>query len=81
MGTHRGLGLWRGLSLFGGLGLGALICASGCSSDDTAQESSFKPFSYAAMGPLSGDSGKGSFRFGAASADAQIEDQNTNTDW
>ncbi|MEZ4369792.1 MAG: family 1 glycosylhydrolase [Polyangiaceae bacterium] len=81
MGTHRGLGLWRGLSLFGGLGLGALVLASGCSSDDAAQESSFKPFSYAAMGPLSGDSGKGSFRFGAASADAQIEDQNANTDW
>src|SRR6185503_11872403 len=25
--------------------------------------------------------GKGSFRFGAASAATQIEDQNTNTDW
>jgi beta-glucosidase len=33
------------------------------------------------MGPLAGDAGKGSFRFGAASAAAQIEDGNTNTDW
>jgi len=33
------------------------------------------------MGSLSQPAGKGSFRFGAASAAAQIEDQNTNTDW
>ncbi|MBK8257678.1 MAG: glycoside hydrolase family 1 protein [Polyangiaceae bacterium] len=36
---------------------------------------------YPALGAVSGDSGKGSFRFGAASAATQIEDQNTNTDW
>jgi beta-glucosidase/6-phospho-beta-glucosidase/beta-galactosidase len=37
--------------------------------------------SYPAMGPLSSPAGKGSFRFGAASAATQIEDQNPNTDW
>lgn len=36
---------------------------------------------YAAFGSTSAPSGKGSFRFGAASAATQIEDQNTNTDW
>ncbi|HTR54932.1 MAG TPA: family 1 glycosylhydrolase [Kofleriaceae bacterium] len=33
------------------------------------------------IGPLSGDAGKGSFRFGAATAATQIEDMNPNTDW
>ncbi len=37
--------------------------------------------SYGAMGPISGDAGKGSFRFGAASAATQIEDMNDKTDW
>jgi beta-glucosidase len=36
---------------------------------------------FAEMGSLSSDAGKGSFRFGAASAATQIEDQNPNTDW
>jgi beta-glucosidase/6-phospho-beta-glucosidase/beta-galactosidase len=36
---------------------------------------------FGAMGPLVGDAGKHSFRFGAASAATQIEDMNTNTDW
>ena len=33
------------------------------------------------MGPLSGDAGKGSWRWGAATAATQIEDMNTHTDW
>jgi beta-glucosidase len=33
------------------------------------------------MGPLDLDDGLGSFRFGAASAATQIEDQNPNVDW
>ncbi len=33
------------------------------------------------MGSLSSPDGEGSFRFGAASAATQIEDQNPNTDW
>ncbi len=37
--------------------------------------------SYPEMGSLSEPAGKGSFRFGAASAATQIEDLNTNTDW
>jgi beta-glucosidase len=36
---------------------------------------------FAAIGSLSAPSGKGSFRFGAASAATQIEDQNPSTDW
>ncbi len=33
------------------------------------------------VGPLVGDAGRGGFRFGAASAATQIEDDNVNTDW
>ncbi|MEC9399351.1 MAG: hypothetical protein VX475_17120, partial [Myxococcota bacterium] len=36
---------------------------------------------YSPLGPLSADAGKGSFRFGAATAAAQIEDQQSRTDW
>jgi beta-glucosidase len=39
------------------------------------------PITYGAIGSLSQPSGKGSFRFGAASAATQIEDMNPNTDW
>jgi beta-glucosidase len=37
--------------------------------------------SFGTMGPLAGDAGRGSFRFGAASAATQIEDQNRDVDW
>ena len=37
--------------------------------------------SFSSVGSLSAPSGKESFRFGAASAAAQIEDGNVNTDW
>jgi beta-glucosidase len=36
---------------------------------------------FGTMGPLAGAAGKGSFRFGVASAATQIEDMNPNTDW
>jgi beta-glucosidase/6-phospho-beta-glucosidase/beta-galactosidase len=36
---------------------------------------------YGTPGPLVGEEGRGSFRFGAASAATQIEDMNPNTDW
>lgn len=36
---------------------------------------------FPAFGSLAAPGGKGSFRFGAASAATQIEDQNPNTDW
>jgi beta-glucosidase len=37
--------------------------------------------SFPRIGSLSAPSGKGSFRFGVATAATQIEDQNPNTDW
>ena len=39
------------------------------------------PIEFGAIGPLSGEAGRGGFRFGAASAATQIEDMNTGTDW
>jgi beta-glucosidase/6-phospho-beta-glucosidase/beta-galactosidase len=39
------------------------------------------PISFGAMGPLAGEPGRHSFRFGAASAGTQIEDQNLQSDW
>ena len=36
---------------------------------------------FGTIGPLAGPAGRGSFRFGAASAATQIEDGNPNTDW
>lgn len=58
------------LALVGGV-LGNL----GCGDDPPA------PIDYAAMGSLSEESGRGSFRFGVATAATQIEDENTTTDW
>jgi beta-glucosidase len=39
------------------------------------------PIAYGAMGSLSGESGRGGFRFGVATAATQIEDANPATDW
>ncbi len=39
------------------------------------------PIDYSTIGPLSGDAGKNSWRFGVATASQQIEDMNTSTDW
>ena len=49
-----------------------LIAVAGCGPSDIA---------YPPMGSLSQPSGKGSFRFGVATAATQIEDHDTNTDW
>jgi beta-glucosidase/6-phospho-beta-glucosidase/beta-galactosidase len=57
----------------------ALLFAVGCGSDETVGKS--RDLTFAAPGALSEASGKGGFRFGAASAATQIEDQNTHTDW
>jgi beta-glucosidase len=54
------------------IGLGGLVACS----DDAAG-----PISFGAFGPLSGDGGRGSFRFGVATAATQIEDMNPATDW
>jgi beta-glucosidase len=51
----------------------------GCSSESETPADG--PLSFGEPGSLSDPSGKGQFRFGAASAATQIEDQNPNTDW
>lgn len=58
--------------------MGAL---SGCGGDDGGGGGGPDDIAFAAPGSLSSSAGEGSFRFGAASAATQIEDQNTNTDW
>ncbi len=67
-----------------------LVVAAACTSgsvgaEDAAEtEESSGPApepDFGEFGPLSGPEGRGSFRFGAASAATQIEDQNENTDW
>ncbi|MCC6552561.1 MAG: glycoside hydrolase family 1 protein [Polyangiaceae bacterium] len=62
----------------------ALLALPACSDETTSPVppgSQAPDIDFGAVGSLSGASGKGSFRFGAASAATQIEDQNTNTDW
>lgn len=54
---------------------------SGTTTTTTATSEAPADIEYAGIGAVSGDAGKGSFRFGAASAATQIEDQNPNTDW
>jgi beta-glucosidase len=67
--------------------LGAAVLASttlgACASDtkDGVTPVPPKELAFAGPGSLTQASGKGSFRFGAASAATQIEDQNTKTDW
>jgi beta-glucosidase len=57
------------------VGLIGSLTFTSCSSDAIA------PISFGRFGPLSGDGGRGSFRFGVATAATQIEDMNTATDW
>ncbi|MBX3184273.1 MAG: family 1 glycosylhydrolase [Polyangiaceae bacterium] len=71
--ASRGVGL--GILLVSG----ALATASGCSEEGASED--VTPSGFGQLGSLSAPSGKGSFRFGAASADTQIEDQNQRTDW
>jgi len=59
-----------------------LAAAVGCGSDDGGGGGGGDgSIAFAEPGSLSAAAGKGSFRFGAASAATQIEDQNTATDW
>ncbi|HEY1815976.1 MAG TPA: family 1 glycosylhydrolase [Kofleriaceae bacterium] len=53
----------------------ACVLACGNHGADTS------PIDYGTIGPLVGDAGKGSWRFGVATASEQIEDMNTATDW
>lgn len=60
------------------------LAATACGDDGATPVPDAPPpatITYAAMGPLSGAAGKGSFRLGVATAATQIEDQNTATDW
>lgn len=62
----------------------AALATSGCSDGDvpTPQAAGGGPeIAFAAPGPLAGAAGRDGFRFGAASAATQIEDQNPTTDW
>ena len=54
-----------------------------CGGDDSAPATTTPPaaITFDAVGSVSAPSGKGSFRFGVASAATQIEDQNPTTDW
>lgn len=67
-------------------GVAATACCAllACGSDDSGGGSGANgdgPIEVGTIGSLTTDDGKGGFRFGAASAATQIEDQNTNTDW
>jgi beta-glucosidase/6-phospho-beta-glucosidase/beta-galactosidase len=55
--------------------LAALLALAACGDDPPST------ITYGSYGPLSGDAGKGSWRFGVATASSQIEDMNTATDW
>jgi beta-glucosidase len=59
-----------------------LTLLPGCAEDAPAPVQAPPPdIEFGAMGSLASPDGAGSFRFGAASAATQIEDQNENTDW
>ncbi|HEU4663667.1 MAG TPA: hypothetical protein VFS55_06525, partial [Dokdonella sp.] len=59
------------------VGVCLLGSVSACGDDGVSTD----PITFGALGPLAGDAGRGSFRFGAATAATQIEDMNPNTDW
>lgn len=50
-------------------------------SDSTGESTTGEPATFGPIGPLVGDDGRGSFRFGAATAATQIEDANVHTAW
>ena len=58
-----------------------LVATTGCGAGDADTPPPPADIAFATIGALSGANGRGSFRFGAASAATQIEDENENTDW
>ncbi|MEB2312756.1 MAG: family 1 glycosylhydrolase [Polyangiaceae bacterium] len=60
------------------LALPLLVLLFGCSGSEEAPSRELR---FGPMGSLTASAGKRGFRFGAASAATQIEDQNPNTDW
>lgn len=71
--------LWMGFSLLVLAACGDSDSDGGGGAGGSAEPPA--PISFAEMGSLVSDDGKGSFRFGASTASAQIEDDNENTDW
>ena len=63
--------------------LGLLACSSDEQGEAKPDPNALAPgaVTYPQPGSLSAESGKNTFRFGAASAATQIEDNNPNTDW
>jgi len=60
----------------------AALALTACGGDEpTPGDPPPAAIDFPASGSLSAPSGQGSFRFGAASAATQIEDQNESTDW
>ncbi len=57
-----------------------LLCLVACGDDDPPPDPP-GPVSYTQIGSLSGDGGRGSWRFGAASAATQIEEAVPESDW
>lgn len=53
----------------------------GCSDVSGLETSAPTEIPFASPGPIAGEQGRGSFRFGAASAATQIEEDNEATDW
>jgi len=70
-------------SLFWTCPFALTILAASCGDDASSTGGPPTPddITFGEMGSLVAPSGKGSFRFGAASAATQIEDQNVATDW
>lgn len=58
------------------LALGLAIAAAACDGPSLPAG-----LSFGTPGPLAGEAGRGSFRFGVATAATQIEDRNDRTDW
>jgi beta-glucosidase len=55
------------------------VCLFACGGDDSSGGGPL--IQFGSIGQITGDAGKGSFRFGVATAATQIEDMNTATDW
>jgi beta-glucosidase len=53
------------------------VCLLAACGDGKSNE----PIQFGTLGPLVGDAGRGSWRFGVATAATHIEDMNPNTDW
>lgn len=59
----------------------SLLAACSSSEGEPSRGAGPSDLPFASVGSLASPAGKGSFRFGVATAATQIEDQDTNTDW